>query len=118
MVGLFSHPKRKLRKLVHDGDYAEAIEFGKSIESKHAKDTDFLFIMGSIFYILEDGKNALSYFDRVLQINDNDTEALFLSANIHYHLNNLEIVKQNCEKVLRIDSEHKGAKELLEKSET
>lgn len=113
MVGLFSYPKRKLRKLVHDGEYAEALEFGKSIEQKYPKDHDFLFIMGSVYYILEDAQNALSYFDRALEINGSDTEALYLSANIHHHLNDIPVAKANCKKVLEIDPTHKGATELL-----
>lgn len=113
MVSLFSYPKRKLRKLAHDGDYSEAIEFGKSIESKHAKDHDFLFIMGSVYYILDDAQNALAYFDRVLEIKNDDTEALYLSANIYHHLKDIPVAKANCKKILQIDPQHKGANELM-----
>ena len=113
MVGFFRYPKRKLRKLVHDGDYPEAIAFGKSIESKYAKDHDFLFIMGSVYYILDDAQNALKYFDRVLEINGNDTEALYLSANVYHHLKDIPVAKANCKKILEIDPNHKGANELM-----
>ena len=64
MVGLFSYPKRKLKKLIKDGEYIEALEFGKSLESHFSEDSDFMFIMGSTYYILEDSKTDLP-----LQIN-------------------------------------------------
>ena len=32
MVGLFSHPKRKLRKLIKEGEFEEAIAMGNSME--------------------------------------------------------------------------------------
>ncbi|SVC97007.1 uncharacterized protein METZ01_LOCUS349861, partial [marine metagenome] len=45
MTGLFSYPKRKLRKLSKNGDFKEAIELGNNLEEKYAQDHDFLFIM-------------------------------------------------------------------------
>ena len=59
MTGLFSYPKRKLRKLISQGEYEKAIEFGNELEVKFSKDPDFLFIMGSMFYILNDEKKTL-----------------------------------------------------------
>ena len=94
MSGLFSHPKRKLRKLAKEGEYKEAVEFGKSLEQKNPDDSDLLFIMGSIFYILQDAKTALSYFDRVIEINGYDQETLLLKANVHVFLKEL-----NCGKI-------------------
>ena len=114
-MGLFNYPKRKLRKLAKDGDYKEAIEFGKSIEEKYSNDPDFLFIMGSIFYILEDAKTSLSYFDRVLSINPNDTETLLLKSNIQIFLKNNDLASQCLNKILEIDPEHQEAKLLLKK---
>ena len=54
MVGLFKHPKRRLRKLVKDGEYDEAVRFGKSLESEYSDDHDFMFIMGSVYFIVDD----------------------------------------------------------------
>ena len=45
MSGLFSYPKRKLRKLISQGEYEKAIELGGELESKSPKDPDLLFIM-------------------------------------------------------------------------
>jgi len=56
LVGLFSHPKRKLRKLIKEGEFEEAIALGNSMEEKYQYDPDFIIIMASIFYILQDPK--------------------------------------------------------------
>ena len=76
MVGLFSHPKRKLRKLIKEGEFEEAIALGNSMEEKYQYDPDFIFIMASIFYILQDPKKTMKYLERVLEINEYDTEAV------------------------------------------
>ena len=86
MAGLFSHPKRKLRKLIKEGEFEEAITLGNSMEEKYQYDPDFIFIMASIFYILQDPKKTLQYVERVLEINEYDTDALGLKLRIHQHL--------------------------------
>ena len=55
----FSYPKRKLRKMITKGDYKKALAFGNSIEDKFSEDPGFLFIMGTIYYFLE---NAIMQF--------------------------------------------------------
>ena len=117
MTGLFSYPKRKLRKMVNKGDYKEALEFGNSLEEKFSEDPDFLFIMGSIYYMLENADNAIHYFDRSLQFNDSDTETLFLKANVHYAIKELDDAKECCKRILEIDPEHNGARNLLKNFE-
>lgn len=115
LVGLFSYPKRKLRKLVKEGEYKEAVEFGKSLEEKNPNDSDLLFIMGSIFYILKDAKTSLQYFDRVLQINGFDKETLLLKANVHVFLKEFDIAIDCCNEVLDYDKENMEAKNILER---
>ena len=117
MVGLFSYPKRQLKKLVQEGEYKEALELGKSLEEKNPYDPDLLFIMGSIYYILEDAKNAIYYFDKVLEISEYDQETLFLKANVHIYLKENKIAIDCCKKILEIDPEHKQAREMLDKLE-
>ena len=70
--------------MVKNGDYRAALEFGEGIEDRFAPDPDFLFIIGSIYYILENGDNALRYFERALTINDSDAESLTLKAALYY----------------------------------
>lgn len=117
MVGLFSHPKRKIKKLVKDGEYVDALEFGNRIESKFSGDPDFLFIMGSIYYILEDGKKAIPYFERALAINSNDVETLTLKTNAHLLLQQKDDAIECCKKILKIQPDNCEAHGLLEKLE-
>lgn len=115
LTGLFSYPKRKLKKLVKEGEYKEAVEFGKSLEQKNPNDSDLLFIMGSIFYILKDAKNAINYFDRVLDINGYDQETLLLKANVHVFLKEFDLAIKCCNKVLEVDFENMEAKSILKR---
>ncbi len=117
MVGLFSYPKRRLRKLFNEGEYKEALEFGSSIEEKYSNDPDFFFIMGSIYYILDDAKNALYYFDKTLSIGEFDTEALLLKANVHLYLKEHKAVKECCNKILEVDPQNKSANQILDNLE-
>ena len=111
MTGLFSYPKRKLRKLIGQGEYEKAEEFGNEIEAKFSKDPDFLFIMGSMYYMLNDEKKTLHYIDRVLEMNPYDVESLSLKLRVHQFLaeqqeneeskqNELNIVIDCCRKIL------------------
>jgi tetratricopeptide (TPR) repeat protein len=117
LVSLFSYPKRKLQKLVKEGEYKQAVEFGKSLERQNPNDPDLLFIMGSIFYILKDAKTALNYFDRVLEINDYDAETLFLKANVHVFLQEYDTAADCCRKILEVDPENMESRDLLKQLE-
>ena len=114
LVGLFSKPKRKLKKLVDEGEYKDALEFGYSIEEKYSNDPDFLFIMGSTYYILEEAEKSLHYLNKVLEINENDKEALILKANIHAFQKQKEQALECCEKILKIDPKNIEAIKIME----
>ena len=118
LVGLFSYPKRRLKKLVKEGEYKEAVEFGKSLEQKNPNDADLLFIMGGLFYILKDAKTTLNYFDRVLKIIGYDQETLLLKANVHVFLKEFDVAIECCNKVLEVDFENMEAKNILERIQT
>ncbi len=118
LVGLFSYPKRKLRKLVKEGEYKDAVEFGKSLEQKNPNDSDLLFIMAGLFYILKDAKTALNYFDRVLEIDGYDQETLLLKADVHVFLKEFDVAIECCNKVLNVDFENMEAKNILERIQT
>ena len=81
MTGLFSYPKRKLRKLINQGEYEKAIDFGNELEVKFSQDPDFLSIMGSMYYMLKDEKKTLHYLDKVLEINPYDIESFSLKMS-------------------------------------
>ena len=99
--------------MISEGDYKEAIDFGKSIEEKHSKDSDFLFIMGSIYYMLGNANDALSYFERSLKIKENDIEALLLKANVHQYLKEKKQARECCNKILDLDPDHREAQDIL-----
>jgi len=117
MAGLFSYPKRRLKKLVKDGDYVEALEFGNSIENEFSQDHDFMFIMGSIYYILEEHKKSIPYFERALEIEDDDVETLTLKTNAHLALQEKDDAIKCCKKIIKIQPENYEAHGLLEKLE-
>ena len=117
MAGLFTYPKRKLKKLVKDGEYVEALEYGKSLESEFSDDSDFMFIMGSIYYILEDGQKAIPYFEKSLQLNKNDIETLTLKTNAHLQLQQKDEAIECCKRILELEPENYEAHGLLEKLE-
>ena len=116
MVGLFLYPKRHLRKLIRDGEYAEAVKYGESIKGNFKKDHDFMFIMGSIYYMVEDPKSALAYFEKAASL-DEDIETLKLKANAHLELGDKDGAETCCIKILKIDPKNSEAQSLLEKLE-
>ena len=118
MSGLFSYPKRKLRKLISQGEYEKAIEFGNELEVKFSKDPDFLFIMGSMFYILNDEKKTLHYIDRVLEINPYDVESLSLKLRVHQFLKENDIVIDCCKKILEVTPDNFEVRDLITELES
>jgi len=117
LVGLFSHPKRKLRKLIKEGEFEEAIALGYNKEEKYQYEPDFIFIMASIFYILQDPKKTLQYIDRVLEINEYDTDALGLKLRVHQHLKENDKVIECCKKILEVDSDAYDVRTILNELE-
>jgi len=118
MTGLFSYPKRKLRKLISQGEYEQAIEFGNELEAKNPKDPDLLFIMGSMFYILNDEKKTLHYIDRVLEINPYDVESLSLKLRVHQFLKNDDVVIDCCRKILEVAPDNFEVRDLISELES
>lgn len=108
-----TYPKRKLRKMVQRGEYSQALEFGKSIEERYTEDHDFLFIMGSIYYILEEPARALPYFEQAITFQHDDIEALMLKTNTHLALKQVREAASCCMEILKINPEHEEAKTLL-----
>lgn len=100
---MFRYPKRKLRKLISRGEYEEAAAFGRSLEPEFGDDPDYLFIMGSLFYIVEDDRECVSYLDRALRALPGDTEALQLKTNAHLRLGEREEARRCCDQILESD---------------
>jgi hypothetical protein len=114
---LVSHPKRKLRKLIKEGEFEEAIALGNNMEEKYQYEPDFIFIMASIFYILQDPKKTLQYLERVLEINEYDTEALGLKLRVHQHFKENAKVIECCKKILEVDSDAYDVRTILNELE-
>lgn len=99
--------------MVQKGEYTEALQFGKSIEERYTEDHDFLFIMGSIYYILEEPSRALPYFEMAITFQHDDVEALMLKTNAHLTLKQSRDAALCCMQILKIDPKHEEAKFLL-----
>jgi len=117
MVGLFKHPKRHLKKLLRDGEYDEAVAFGKDLESEYSNDSDFMFIMGSVYFIVDDAKKALPYFEKVFQLNNNDVENLTLKTNVHLALEQKDEAIDCCRRIVKLQPKNSEAQGLLEELE-
>ncbi len=117
LVALFSYPKRKLEKLVKEGEYKQAVELGENLLKKNPGDEDLHFMMGSIFYILKDAKSSLYYFDKFLEIKEYDAETLNLKANVHVFLKEYDTAIECCKKILGKDPENNEARNLLKRLE-
>ncbi len=114
MVSLFRYPKRRLRKLIREGEYSEAIQFANTLESKFSNDPDFMFIMGSLYVILEESKKALPYFEKAVQLDNNDVETLKLKTDVHLDLQQKDEAIVCCKRILELEPENYDAAELLE----
>ena len=129
MTGLFSYPKRKLRKLIDQGEYEKSIEFGNELEEKFSQDPDFLFIMGSMYYMLNDDEKTLHYINRVLEMNPYDVESLSLKLRVHQFRaenqedqelkqNELNVVIDCCRKILDETPDNFQVRDLITELES
>ncbi len=117
MVSLFRYPKRRLKKLIREGEYIEAIEFANTLESKFSDDPDFMFIIGSLYVILEDAKKALPYFEKAVQLDNYDVETLKLKTDVHLELQQKDDAIDCCKRILELEPKNYKAQELLEELE-
>jgi len=117
MVGLFKQPKRRLKKLLRDGEYTDAIVFGKNLESEYSDDSDFMFIMGSIYFIVDDAKNALPYFEKSFQLDADDVEMLTLKTNVHLALEQKDEDIDCCRRIIKLEPKNSEAESLLDQLE-
>ena len=129
MVGLFSKnpknsekqtskKKKELRKLVNQKQYDAALQIGSEILKKIPEENDVLFIVGGICYMKNKYRDAISYFEKALEIGAYDIEVLILKANSHYYLGEHKQAIQCCNKIKEIDPKNKAVSELLSKIES
>jgi len=118
LTGLFlKNPRRKLRKLVKEKKYDEALEYGHEIEKSLDHDPDISFIIGTIYFIIGDAQKTISYMNKTLEIGQFDIDALSIKASVFLNQKNKSQVKQCCEKIREIDPKNKALKEIEEELE-
>ena len=118
MTGLFSNnPRRKLRKLVKEKKYDEALQYGHEIEKSLDHDPDISFIIGTIYFIVGDAQKTISYMNKTLEIGQFDIDALSIKASVFLNQRRKSDVIQCCEKIREIDPKNKALKEIEEELE-
>ena len=86
MTGFFkSNPRRRLRKLVKQKKYDDALKYGHDIEKTLEHDPDIAFILGTIYFIKGNAQKTLYYMDKTLEIGEYDIDALSIKASVHIH---------------------------------
>ena len=115
MTGLFKkNPRRRLRKLIKQKKYDEALEYGHGIEKKLEHDPDIAFIIGTIYYIKGDSEKTIEYMNSVLEIGEFDLDALAIKASVYLNLKDKEKVIQCCNKIKELDPKNKSLLEIEE----
>ena len=113
MTGLFkNNPRRKLRKLVKEQKYDEALKYGHEIEKTLEHDPDISFIIGTIYFILGKAEKTIFYMDKTLDIGQYDIDALSIKASVFLNQKNKSGAKECCEKIRDIDPKNKALKEI------
>ena len=114
MTGLFNNPRRRLRKLVKQKKFDEALEYGHGIEKKFEHDPDIAFIIGTIYFIKGNSEKTIEYMDRALEIGEYDLDALAIKASVYINLKNKEKVIQCRNKIIELDPKNKALIEIEE----
>jgi tetratricopeptide (TPR) repeat protein len=69
--------------------------------------------VGSIYYLKNKYRTAISYFDKSLEIGEYDVDVLLLKAYSHQKLGENKRAIQCCEKIKEIDPKNKSVQQLL-----
>ena len=113
MTGLFkNNPRRKLRKLVKEKKYDEALEYGHGIEKTLVHDPDISFIIGTIYFILGNAEKTILYMDKTLEIWQYDIDSLSIKASVFLNQKNKSGARKCCETIRDIDPKNKALKEI------
>lgn len=125
MTGLFSRsPKdpqlkknvktlREMKSLVRKKKYPEALKLGIAYLQKVPNNHDVLFTVGGIYYMKNQYRTAISYFDKALAIGSYDIDVLLLKAYSHQKLSENSQAVKCCKKIQEIDPKNKAVLALL-----
>ena len=69
------------------------------------------------FTFLRIQKKTLHYVDRVLEINEFDTESLALKLRVHQHFKETDKVIDCCKRILKIDADAYDVRNILNELE-
>jgi tetratricopeptide (TPR) repeat protein len=105
---------KEFKKLLHAKKYDESLKAGLSLLKTAPNHHDALFMVGSIYYLKNKHRIAVSYFDKSLGIGEYDVDVLLLKAYSHQKLGENKRVISCCEKILEIDPKNKPVDELLQ----
>ena len=93
MVGLFSHPKRKLRKLIKEGEFEKAINCCQKAIEIAPSYTSSYHNLALIFQELGEIQKAIDCYEELKQIEPN-------SLKVHQNLGRLYVVLGNTQKAI------------------
>jgi tetratricopeptide (TPR) repeat protein len=74
--------------------------------------------MGSVYYIVDDSKKALPYFEKAFQLDDSDAETLRLKTNVHLALEQKDDAIDCCYRILKIEPKNSEATKLIKELES
>ncbi|HPV14828.1 MAG TPA: hypothetical protein PL126_04175 [Candidatus Cloacimonadota bacterium] len=92
-------------------DYTKALEFYEKVKAKEPTDVNTLQLIAVCQYELEMYEDALSNLQMVLNIEPQNTDALFDAKSVAYRLKNNDLALEYMRKLLAI---HEGEEELRE----
>jgi len=87
------------------------------LEQEFSDDSDFMFIMGSIYFIVDDAKMALPYFEKSFELNSDDIEMLTLKTNVHLALQQKDEAIDCCKRIIKLEPKNSEAESLLDQLE-
>jgi tetratricopeptide (TPR) repeat protein len=108
---------KEFKKLLQAKKYDESLKAGLSLLKTAPNHHDALFMVGSIYYLKNKHRTAVSYFDKSLDIGEYDVDVLLLKAYSHQKLGEKKRATSCCEKILEIDPKNKPVCDLLKELE-
>jgi tetratricopeptide (TPR) repeat protein len=109
---------KEFKKLLQAKKYDESLNAGLNLLKTAPNHHDALFMVGSIYYLKNKHRVAVSYFDKSLSIGEYDVDVLLLKAYSHQKLGENKWAISCCDKILEIDPENKSVDELLQELKT
>ncbi len=108
---------KEFKKLLKAKKYDESLNAGLNLLKTAPNHHDALFMVGSIYYLKNKHRLAVSYFEKSLGIGEYDVDVLLLKAYSHQKLGEHKRAISCCEKILEIDPKNKSVDELLRELE-